>query len=110
MTPYCTGGKDVFDFLQMKRVMTRLESLREPLEQYVHLMGLQERNERLFYRVLSEEIEQLLPIVYTPTVSRACAQYGLIYSRPRGLYITVQDRGKVGRFEKKNNNNNGGGV
>ena len=100
----------MFDFLQMKRVMTRLESLREPLEQYVHLMGLQERNERLFYRVLSEEIEQLLPIVYTPTVSRACAQYGLIYSRPRGLYITVQDRGKVGRFEKKNNNNNGGGV
>jgi malate dehydrogenase (oxaloacetate-decarboxylating)(NADP+) len=80
---------------QLTRVLQSFRSKTTPLEQYVYLTALQDRNEHLFYRLVTEHIEEMLPIIYTPTVGEACVQFGHIFRRPRGLYLTIGDRGRV---------------
>uniref|UniRef100_A0A1J3IW42 Malic enzyme n=1 Tax=Noccaea caerulescens TaxID=107243 RepID=A0A1J3IW42_NOCCA len=81
--------------VQEKKVMHNLRQYTVPLQRYVALMDLQERNERLFYKLLIDNVEELLPVVYTPTVGEACQKYGSIYRRPQGLYISLKEKGKI---------------
>lgn len=80
---------------QASRIMENFEKKPSDLEKYLHLIALEDRNETLFYRVVVDNIEQVMPIIYTPTVGRACQEYGHIFQRPRGLYISRRFRGRV---------------
>uniref|UniRef100_A0AAQ4PUP4 Malic enzyme n=1 Tax=Gasterosteus aculeatus aculeatus TaxID=481459 RepID=A0AAQ4PUP4_GASAC len=91
LLPPCFNSQD----LQLQRVLKNYDMKRDELDRYVFLMGLQDRSEKLFYRVLLSDIERFMPIIYTPTVGLACQQYGLIFRRPRGLFITIHDRGHI---------------
>jgi malate dehydrogenase (oxaloacetate-decarboxylating)(NADP+) len=80
---------------QEQRTLTALRRKQDAIEKYIYLVNLQNRNEVLFYRLVMNHIEEMVPIIYTPTVGEACLQYGSIYRRPRGLFITLADRGRI---------------
>ncbi|MEI7703113.1 MAG: NAD-dependent malic enzyme [Deltaproteobacteria bacterium] len=80
---------------QVARVMDNYRNKQTDLERYIHLVSLQDRNETLFYRVVVDHIEEMMPIIYTPTVGQACQQWGHLFRRPRGLYVSWEDRGNV---------------
>jgi len=65
------------------------------VQRYLFLAALQDRNETLFYRLLVDHLEEMAPIIYTPTVGRVCEQFSHIYRRPRGVYVSARDRGRV---------------
>jgi len=83
--------------LQQQRVMENLHRKAHDIERYIFLMALMARNERLFYRTALDHIEEVLPLVYTPTVGQACKEFAHIYRQPRGLFLTLGDRGQVRR-------------
>jgi malate dehydrogenase (oxaloacetate-decarboxylating)(NADP+) len=80
---------------QVERILWNLRRKNNDLQRYIFLTGLQDRNKTLFYRLLVDNIEELMPIVYTPTVGQACIEYGNIFRRPRGIYITLNDKGRI---------------
>ena len=80
---------------QVVRVMKNFHSKPNDLERYVQIVSLQDRNETLFYRVIMDNLEEMMPIIYTPTVGKACQEYGQIFRRSRGLYVSLKDRGQV---------------
>jgi malate dehydrogenase (oxaloacetate-decarboxylating)(NADP+) len=80
---------------QLERVLGHLAQKPTDLEQYIYLIGLADRNETLFYKLLMSDPMRFLPIVYDPTVGEACLKFGHIYRRPRGLYVSIRHKGRV---------------
>lgn len=80
---------------QVARAYTNFQRQPEPLDKYVFLTLLQNRNETLFYKLLETYPEEMIPIIYTPTVGQACLDYGVIFRRPRGMFITIKERGRI---------------
>lgn len=80
---------------QVERVLENFRRIDTPLERFIMLQSLQDRNEALFYRVVIENPDEMMPVIYTPTVGLACQEYGHIYRSPRGLYVSAEDRGQV---------------
>ena len=80
---------------QLVRVLANLRRKSDDLERYMYLAALLNRNEQLFFRVVMEHPDEITPIIYTPTVGLACQRYGHIFERARGLYISVEDRGRI---------------
>ena len=80
---------------QELRVLTNLHACATDVDRYLYLIGLQDRNETLFYRIVTNHIEEIMPLIYTPTVGQACQEFSQIFRRPRGMYISIDDLGNV---------------
>ena len=80
---------------QQRRALVQLAHRANDLERYIYLSELQDRNERLFYQLLRADPPRHMPIVYTPTVGEACQKFGHIMRRPKGLYVSLKQRGRV---------------
>uniref|UniRef100_A0A6B2EBQ9 Malic enzyme n=1 Tax=Phlebotomus kandelakii TaxID=1109342 RepID=A0A6B2EBQ9_9DIPT len=80
---------------QVEHCVILLDRLENELDKFIYLMNLLDRNERLFFQVMQSHTAKIMPLVYTPTVGLACQKYSLIYQWPRGMFITIKDRGHV---------------
>ncbi len=80
---------------QVKRCLLQLGKKNDDLEQYIYLAQLADENQTLFYAVLATDPARFLKIVYDTTVATACLEFGHIYRKPNGMYISMADRGKV---------------
>lgn len=94
LLPWATSSQST----QVQRVLGELRRKSSDIQRYILLNALHARNHGLFYRVLVDHVEEVMPLVYTPTVGRACKEFAHIFREPRGLYITPEDRGEVERI------------
>jgi malate dehydrogenase (oxaloacetate-decarboxylating)(NADP+) len=80
---------------QLGRVLENFRRQSSDLDKYINLRALHDRNEALFFRLLMDHPDEMMPIVYTPTVGLACQRYTHIFQRPRGIFVSSADRGRV---------------
>ena len=81
--------------VQLERVLAGVRRKATDLDKYMFLSALQLRNERLFYRLVMENFEEMMPLIYTPTVGQACKEFANIYQLDQGFYVSATDRGRV---------------
>jgi len=81
--------------VQLVRSVESMRRKENDIEKYIYLSALQSRNERLYYRVIMEYVEEIMPLIYTPTVGQACKEFAAIFRQPKGLYVTAYDRGYI---------------
>ncbi|MFT7382249.1 MAG: malate dehydrogenase (oxaloacetate-decarboxylating)(NADP+) [Roseivirga sp.] len=91
LLPYTVSTQSI----QMKRLMENLRRKESDIERYIQLSSLQNRNERLFYRALIDNIEEIMPLIYTPTVGQACREFSQIFRTANGLFISPEDKGQI---------------
>jgi len=91
LLPYNVSGQDT----HKKRALGNLRRKAYDIEKYIFLSALQDRNEKLFYRLVMDNIEEIMPLIYTPTVGQACKEFAHIYRRSQGFYITPDDKGHI---------------
>ena len=94
LLPYCVATERQM----VARLIANLARLPRDIDRYMLLSSVQERNERLFYRTVIEHVDQILPIIYTPTVGEACKEFSHIAREPKGFFITPADRGAIRRI------------
>jgi malate dehydrogenase (oxaloacetate-decarboxylating) len=80
---------------QLQRVLGAYRAKTSPIEKFIYLTSLHDRNETLFYRLVQENIDEMMPVVYTPVVGEACQKFSHIYRRGRGLYIAYEQRDRI---------------
>ena len=80
---------------QLERILPGVRSRPTPIDQYAYLVSLHDRNVTLFYRLVMDHLEEVMPILYTPTVGQACQEFGRVFRRSRGLFVTADDTGHV---------------
>lgn len=80
---------------QTRRVLANMRRKESDIEKYIFLSALQERNERLFFRLIMENFREIVPLVYTPTVGQACKEFANIFRSEKGFYVTARDRGRI---------------
>src|SRR5580704_9601510 len=83
---------------QVRRRYRAYQEQPTDIARHINLRALQDTNETLFYRLVSDHIEEMLPVLYTPTVGLACQRFSEIYRRPRGLFIAYPDRDRIGEI------------
>ena len=80
---------------QVDRVLGNFRRLDNPLEKYIFMASLHDRNEALFFRIVTENPDEMMPIIYTPTVGDGCRRYSHVFRRPRGLYVSYPYRDQI---------------
>lgn len=91
LLPHAVSSQDI----QKKRVMANIKRKAYDIERYILLSSLQDRNEKLFYRTVIDHIEEIMPLIYTPTVGQACKEFSQIFRQSKGFYITPDDKGEI---------------
>jgi malate dehydrogenase (oxaloacetate-decarboxylating)(NADP+) len=94
LLPYAVSNQDT----QMARAVNNLRRKSSDIERYVFLSALQDRNERLFYRTVMEHIDEMMPLIYTPTVGQACKEFSDIFRRSKGFYLCPEDKGEIAKL------------